>query len=171
MSATGAPDRSVTWEAADKGASCALGCLAGMSLLLGLGFGLWFLGGGAWKLLVAALLIGAGFGLALFLRSPRRGRWEVTFDPDARTITLLSRVEGQESVRVIDYDDVAEVELEEIERTTSGGEVVAFQRPVIVLTGGREPVRLDERLSVCDPEHAREVLDQMRRLLSSSGGS
>ncbi|MCD6361688.1 MAG: hypothetical protein J7M38_12610 [Armatimonadetes bacterium] len=158
-------DRSVTWEAADKGASCALGCVATSCLLLGLGFGLWYISGGVWKLVVAIPLLLAGMGLAMFLRSPRRGRWEVTFDPDARVITLLTRVEGREQVQVINYDDVAGIELEQIRRRMSDGEVTTFQRPVILLTGGREPVRLDERLSVRDPEHAREVLEQMRGLL------
>lgn len=165
MPETGAPDRSVTWEAADKGAGCALGCIATLCLLLGMGMGLWSLAGGAWKVVLAVVLVGAGIGLAVFLRSPRRGRWEVTFDPDARTITLLSRVEGRESAQVIGYDEVARVELEEIQRDTSRDGVATFHRPVIVLTGGREPVPLDERLSVRDPEHAREVLDQMRALL------
>ena len=161
----GSQSRAVTYEAADKHASCALGCYATACFALGIGMGLWYLSGGIWKAIVAVLGLLSGIGLVLFLRSPARGKWEVTLDPDERVIRLLTRVRGVESLRAISYDDVSHIELEEIERETSDGESATFRRPVIYLTGGREPVRFDERLSVRSAARAQEVLEQMRRLM------
>ncbi len=164
MAPSGPEAGPVTWEAADKGASCALGCLAGLCLLTGGALALWSLTGGIWKLILALPGLVAGAGLVAFLRSPWRGRWEVTFDPGERTITVLTRVHGRQTVQVIGFDEVAGIELEPIARRTSGGEIATFYRPVLQRKEGRAPLRLDERLSVRDAEHAREVLQQMRAL-------
>lgn len=55
-------DPVVTWEATDRGASCAGGCTVLVSLLVGFGAGVWSLWGGVWWAIIGAvpLLTGAG---------------------------------------------------------------------------------------------------------------
>lgn len=159
--------KEVTYHAADRGASCALGCVAFLCFVVAVGMGLWFILGGAgtWKVVAGVLGLGAGFGLAAFLRSPRRGRWEVTFCPEERVIRFYTRVRAEVSTEEISYDEVERIGLTPIERETSGGDTVSFQLPVIYLKGGREPCRFDERLSIRDPKRAQEMLEEMKGLL------
>ncbi len=156
----------VTWEAADKGASCALGCVAILLFTVALGCGLWFLSGGVWKIVLAAVCALGGIGLVVFIKSPSRGRWEVTIDPGERVIRLVTRVDRQTTVREIAFDNVQSIQLEEIEREASNGEVLTAHLPVIHLVGEAEPVRFDQRLSVRSASRAAEVLEQMRGLLA-----
>jgi hypothetical protein len=169
MPEAGRQEREVTYHAADRGASCTLGCLILVCFLLGIGMGLWSISGGAgiWKTVVGALALLAGIGLITFLRSPVRGRWEVTFDVDERVIRFYSRVHRQASTEEISFDEVARIALTPIERETSGGEIVAFQLPVIYFKSGREPLRFDERLSIREPQRAEDVLREMNELLRS----
>ena len=155
----------VTYHAADRGATCSLGCIASLCFILGIGMGLWFIWGGIWKAIVAVSALLSGIGLVTFLRSPTRGRWEVTFDPEARVVRYCTRVRRRETTEKISYDEVDHIALAPIERETSRREVVTFQLPVIHLKGGREPIRFDERLSIRDPERAEEVLKEMNELL------
>ena len=154
----------VTWEAADKGASCAMGCIASTCFALAVGMGLWWLSGGLWKAVVAVVAMLGGLGIMAFLRRPSRGKWEVTFDPGERVIRLLTRVNRRDEVREIGFDDVARIALEEIQRETSDGKLATFQRLVIHLEGG-DVVALDERLSVRDKTRAQETLAQMREMI------
>lgn len=156
--------RVVTWEAADRGASCCLGCWAWVMILGGAGLGVWYVTGGAWKLAIGLLLMAAGAGVLLFMRSSRRGRWEIRFDRDRREVTLFSRKGGEEITRVIAFDEIVAVQLEQIKRDVSTGGDVPHLRPVLYLRSG-EQVPLDERLSVKRPERADEVLRQMREIL------
>jgi len=165
MTDSGQQAREVTYHAADRGATCTLSCLAFSCLLLGIGMGLWFIAGGIWKMAVALLALAAGISLVAFVRSPMRGRWEVTFDLDAHVIRLYTRVHGKASTEEIGFDEVQRIGLTPIERDTSKGEAVTFQLPVIYLKGDREPIRFDERLSVRDPERAQQMLAEMNELL------
>jgi len=164
---SGQQAREVTYHAVDRGASCLLGCLALSCLLLGVGMGLWFVTGGMaiWKAAVAVLGVGAGISLVAFLRSPMRGRWEVTFDPEARIVRIYTRVRGKASTEEIGFDEIERIGLTPVERETSRGEMATSQLAVLYLKGGREPVRFDERLSISDPERAEEVLAEMNELL------
>ncbi len=167
MADSGQQAREVTYHAADRGASCLLGCLALSCLVLGVGMGLWFATGGMaiWKAAVAVLGVGAGISLLAFLRSPMRGRWEVTFDPEARIVRIYARVRGNAITEEISFDEIERIGLTPVERETSQGEIADFQVPVLYLKGGRAPVRFDERLSISDPERAEEVLAEMNELL------
>ena len=164
---SGHESREVTYHAADRGASCAVGCLAFLGFALAIGMGLWSVleGMGTWKLVVGVVGLGSGVGLVAFLRSPRRGRWEVTFDPEARVIRFYTRVRGEVSAEEISYDEVERIGLTPVERETSAGDTVTFQFPVIHLRGGRDPLRFDERLSIRDPKRAQELLEEMKGLL------
>jgi len=140
MSNRSGGQREVTYHAADPGASCVLGCLASLGFALAIGMGLWFMLGGmqAWKVVVGVLGLGAGFGLAAFLRSPRRNSWEVTFDREERVIRFRARVGGEVTTGEISYDEVESIGLTPIQRETSEGEAVTFQLPVIYRKGGRD---------------------------------
>ncbi len=157
-------DPIVTYEAADRGATCCMGCWAWTMLLAGIGLGLWYITGGTWKLVAGGALIAAGVGLLLFMRSSRRGRWELTFDRDRREVIMRTRVQGTEVERMIPFHEIKSIELEEITRDVTTGDDVPFLRPVFHLNSG-ERLPVDPRLSVKDPERAREVADEMRGIL------
>lgn len=164
----GSDEGVVTYEAADRGASCCLGCWAWLMILTGVGLGLWFIAGDAWKLIVGSVLVIAGIGVLLFMRSSRRGRWEIRLDRDRRELTLVSREHGEEVERVIAFDQIVAVELEPLTRDVSTGEGVRYLRPVFYLRSG-EQVPVDERLSIKRPDRAEEFARQMRDLLGLTG--
>ena len=157
-------DNMVTYEAADRGASCCLGCWATTMMIAGAGVLLWYVAGGSWKLIVGGVLILAGAGLFLFMRSSRRGRWEVTFDSDRREVLISSSSQGTYVERAIPFQEIVAVELEQITRDVSTGDDVAFLRPVLHLESG-EQVEFDERLSVKSPSRAEEVVEEMRNIV------
>lgn len=165
-------DNVVTWEAADRGARCTLGCTVFLLLAAGLGLGVWSFWGGVWKPIVGAVLLLVGIGLLLWMRSPARGRWEISFDPDRKLVRLTSCKGSESSEREFDFREIAEIELEEIRRDVTTGENVPYLLPVFRLKNG-ETVRLNERMSIKDPERAREVVEQMRALIGRrrAGGS
>lgn len=157
-------DQVVTWEAADHGARCAVGCTVVVLLLVGFGLGVWSLWGGFWWAIIGAAPLLAGVGLLLWIRSPARGRWEISFDLQRRIVRLTSSRGHESSVREFGFREVADIELEEIRRDVSTGENVPYLLPVFRLKSG-EVIRLDKRMSIKDPERAREVIEQMRALI------
>ncbi|MGC9318719.1 MAG: hypothetical protein ACP5KN_11880 [Armatimonadota bacterium] len=161
-------DAAVTWEAADRGASCTMGCFATLLLLLGLGSLLWYTTGGTWKLIVGGVSLAAGVGLVLFMRSRRRGRWEITIDPEPEVVRIFTREMGVENEREIPFAQIQEIELREIRRDVTIGENVPYQLPVFRLCDGEE-VALDERMSIRDPDRAEETLARMRKLVHGAG--
>jgi hypothetical protein len=162
--------RIVTYEAADRGAVCCLGCQAWALILAGVALGVWYLfAGGLWRAVIALILLVGGIALARHL-SVGRNRWEVSFDRDRRIVTLLSAVSGEKHVREIPFDSIEDIALREITRDTSAGENLPHQLPVFRLISGEE-VALDERLSVRDPDRAAEVREEMRELLGLSPGA
>lgn len=164
MAGRAGADNIVTWEAADRGARCALGCTVFALLIAGLGLGVWSLWGGAWKAVAGILLLLGGVGLLHWLRSPARGRWEISFDPDRKLVRLTSRKGSEASEREFGFREIAAIELEEIRRDVSTGKDVPYLLPVFHLRSG-EIVRLNERMSIKDPERAREVVEQMWALI------
>ncbi|MEA3403267.1 MAG: hypothetical protein U9R79_18640 [Armatimonadota bacterium] len=163
-----ASENAVTWEAADRGASCTMGCFATLLLLIGLGALLWFFAGGAWKLIVSGVSLAAGVGLLLFMRSPMRGRWEITIDPEPEVVRIYGRRRGVVDEREIPFDQIEAIELREITRDVTIGENVPYQLPVFRLVDGEE-VALDERMSIRDPDRAEETLARMRKLVHGAG--
>lgn len=162
--------RVVTYEAADRGAVCCLGCQAWALILGGVGFAVWYLlAGDLWRIIVGLILLIGGFALWRYL-SKGRNRWEVSFDRDRRVVTLLSRVAGETEQREIPFDEITAVELRTITRDVSTGEDVPHRLPVFVLASG-ERVALDERLSIKNTERADEVAGEMRTLLGLRGGA
>ena len=157
-------DNVVTWEAADRGARCTLGCMVFALLAAGLGLGVWSFWGETWRAIAGAVLLLAGIGLLRWLRSPARGRWEISFDPDRRVVRLTASKGRESSEREFGFREIAAIELEEITRDVSTGENVPYLLPVFRLRSG-EVVRLSERMSIKDPERAREVVEQMRELI------
>ncbi len=158
--------RIVTYEAADRGAVCCLGCQAWVLVLAGVGFGIWYATDrDLWRIIVAGILLMGGLTLYLYLR--KRNRWEVTFDRDRQVVTLFSSVAGDVEKREIDFDRIEAVSLREITRDVTTGEDVPHQLPVFHLEAGEE-VPLDQRLSIKDSERAEEVADEMRALLGLS---
>jgi hypothetical protein len=163
--------RVVTYEAADRGAVCCLGCQAWTLILGGLGFGVWYLlARDLWRVVIGGILLIGGIALIRHL-STGRNRWEVSFDRDRRVLTLLSQQQGTREVREIPFDAVEAVLLREITRDVTTGEGVPHLLPVFHLGSG-EKVALDERLSIKDPERGEEVAEEMRALLglSEDGG-
>lgn len=155
----------VTWEAADRGATCALGCIAAILITGGVGVGIWgAITGGVWQVIVAALCLIGAAGVIWFVHSPRRGRWEVSFYPGRRVVEVYMRVEGEEHEREIPFDDIAEIRLEEITRDVTAGEDMPYLLPVFVLRNG-DQVALDRRMSVRDPERASEIVERMEKLV------
>lgn len=156
--------RVVTYEAADRGAVCCLGCQAWVLVLAGIGFGVWYyLEAQLWRGVVGAIfLIG---GIALYRHIVKgRNRWEVSFDRDLRVVTLFSQERGTRQVREIPFDNIEAVILRDITRDVTSGERVPHKLPVFRLNSG-EKVALDMRLSIKDPERAEEVAEEMRELL------
>ncbi|HCA45854.1 MAG TPA: hypothetical protein DEP45_00470 [Armatimonadetes bacterium] len=154
----------VTYEAADRGAVCCLGCHAWLLILGGIGLVVWYLfGEGVWAAITGAILVVGGLALSRFLVRGR-SRWEVSFDRQRRVVTITSCVSRGTLVREIPFAQIVSIELREITRNVSTGSDVPYQLPVFRLTSGEE-VALDERLSVKDSERAGEVLEEMRRLL------
>ncbi|MGI5819875.1 MAG: hypothetical protein ACOX9R_17465 [Armatimonadota bacterium] len=160
--------RVVTYEAADRGAVCCLGCQAWVMIFAGAGFGAWYLlQGDLWRIIVGLILFIGGTALARYVTAGRN-RWEVSFDRDRRVITLLTRIGGTTERREIPYEDVEAVVLQTITRDVTGGDDVPHHVPVFRLSSG-ERVVLDERLSIKDPDRAEEVLAEMRTLLGLNG--
>jgi hypothetical protein len=156
--------RVVTYEAADRGAVCCLGCQAWVLVLAGLGFGVWYLfAGELWRVVVGLILLVGGIALHRHLATGRN-RWEVSFDRDRRIVKLLSRESGTREVREIPFARIDDVILRDITRDVSSGENVPHKLPVLVLESG-EKVPLDTRLSIRDPERAVEVQEEMRALV------
>lgn len=166
---TGPTQRVVTYEAADRGAVCCLGCQSWLFILAGIALAVWYLvAGDLWKIIIAAILVIGGISLSRFLKTGRN-RWEVSFDRDRRIVTLTSTVEGTTSLREIPFDKIEAVELREITRDDSTGAGVPYRLPVFRLASGEE-VALDERLSIKRSERAEEVADEMRALLAEEAG-
>jgi len=157
----------ITYHAADQFGSCALGCVVFSCFAVGAGMGLWYLLGvpSPWKLVVAVPALMSGIGLVVFLRSPKRGCWEVTFDPEARVVRLYARERGEVTTQEFGFDEIEGISLRPVERISSEGRAVTFQLPVLQLRGGRGLVRFPEKLSVRDPERAEQVLEEMKQLL------
>lgn len=156
--------RVVTYEAADRGAVCCLGCQGWVMIFGGMALGVWYwCRGGLWRLVVGLIVAIGGIALLRYLATGRN-RWEVSFDRDRRVVTLMSRVSGTIERREIPFDEIGAVVLQEIGRDVSTGESVVHHLPVLRLTSD-ERVPLDHRLSIKDPERAREVADEMRSLL------
>ncbi len=159
--------RVVTYEAADRGAVCCLGCQAWALILGGIGFGVWAaFDAHLWRAVVGAILLIGGIALNRYLATGRN-RWEVSFDRDRRLVTLFSYEGGSREVREIPFDDIRAVLLRDITRDVTDGENVPHRLPVLQLVSG-EKVPLDERLSIKDPERAEEVAEEMRALLGLS---
>ncbi len=154
----------VTWEAADRGARCAMGCSIAVLLLVGVVLAvLGLLRGPNWWTLGFGGLCGlAGIGLLLFMRSPRRGRWEISFDGDRRVVRLVASERGQVTEREFGFGEIRAIELEQITRDVSTA--VPYLLPVFRLKSG-ETVRLYESMSIKSPERAEEVVAQMRELV------
>ncbi|MGD9495148.1 MAG: hypothetical protein AB7Y46_02440 [Armatimonadota bacterium] len=162
-------DRTVTWEAADRGARCTLGCTALLLALLGVALAIWGGVRGAWWMaLLAGLCVLGAVGLLSFLRSRALGRWEISFERERRVVRLYARERGEERVREFAFAEIAAIELERISRDVSAGEGVPYLLPVFRLKSG-ETVRLDTRMSIRDPKRAEEVVTQMRALVGLSG--
>jgi len=159
----------VTYEAADRGAVCALGCIGWLLILVGAGFGLWYIGGGLWKLVVGLPLLLGGLGMVWYLRSPLRRRWELSFDRTREVAIIRTHSREGREEREIPFADIEAIELAEIVRDVSEGENVPYLLPVFRLRGG-ETVRLDREMSVRDPERAEQVADEMRYLVGLIGG-
>jgi len=158
-------DRVVTYEAADRGAVCCLGCQAWTMILAGVAVGVWYgFSGDLWKIIVGLILIIGGIALSRYLTTGRN-RWEVSFDRDRRIVALTSLVDGERQAREIPFGEIEAVELREITRDVTAGEGVLYRLPILRLLSGEE-VALDERLSIKDPERAEEVLEEMRALLA-----
>lgn len=155
--------RVVTYEAADRGAVCCLGCQAWVLILGGIGFGAWFyFEEGIWRVVIGAILVVGGFALHRYIAG--RNRWEVSFDRDRQVMTLLTQERGTREVREIPFGSIEGVMLQEITRDISDGENVSHHRPVFRLSSG-ERVAVDPRLSIKQPDRAQEVLEEMRELL------
>ncbi len=160
----GTQKRIVTYEAADRGAVCCLGCQAWALILGGVGFGVWYLlAGELWRAVIGGVLLIGGIALIRHL-STGRNRWEVSFDRDRRVVSLLSQEGGTREVREIPFAAIEAVLLREITRDVTTGEDVPHLLPVFELRSG-EKVALDTRLSIKDPERAEEVAEEMRTLL------
>ena len=158
--------RVITYEAADRGAVCCLGCQQWTLVLIGVALIGWYAYSRVlWALVVGIVLVLAGVGLGRVLRSSRRGRWEISFDRDRRIVTIVSQTRGGTTERVLPFDEIATVELEEIRRDVSTGDDVPYLRPVLHLTSG-EIVPLDERMSVKRPDRAQEIAEQMREIIA-----
>lgn len=156
--------RVVTYEAADRGAVCCLGCQAWVLVLGGIGFGVWYYyETDLWRGVIGAILLIGGIALHRYLATGRN-RWEVSFDRDRRVVTLLSQERGTRQVREIPFGDIEAVILRDITRDVTAGDGVAHRLPVFRLKSG-EKVALDTRLSIKDPERAEEVAEEMRELL------
>ncbi|MFP4248290.1 MAG: hypothetical protein ACLFU7_01450 [Armatimonadota bacterium] len=163
----GTQKRIVTYEAADRGAVCCLGCQAWTLVLGGAGFGLWYLlAGELWRVVIGGILLIGGIALMRHL-STGRNRWEVSFDRERRVVSLLTQEGGTREVREIPFDEIGAVLLREITRDVTTGEDVPHLLPVFELQSGGK-VALDERLSIKDPERAEEVAEEMRALLGLS---
>jgi len=163
---SGADENVVTWEAADRGARCAMGCSIIVLLLVGVALVIaGALRGPSWWMVgVGGLCVLAGIGLLLFIRSPRRGRWEISFDGDRRVVRLVASEGRQVTEREFGFGEIRAIELEQITRDVSTGDNVPFLLPVFRLKNG-ETVRLHERMSIKRPERADEVIAQMRELV------
>lgn len=163
---SGADENVVTWEATDRGARCAMGC--SIIVLMAVGLALAIVGvlrGPSWWLIgLGGLCALAGVGLLLFVRSPRRGRWEISFDGDRRVVRLIASEGGRVTEREFRFSEIHAIELERITRDVSTGDNVPFLLPVFRLKSG-ETVRLYERMSIKDPDRAGEVVAQMRELV------
>ncbi len=159
-----APGDVVTWEATDRGANmCLFGCVPLGLFCVALGFGIWAIWGGWWKLIVVALAVAGIVGIVLFQRSPRRGRWEISFDPGAEVVRICRGRGSDETVQEIPFEKIEAIRLQAIHRDVTEGQGVEFFVPVFHLRGG-EQVRLDERMSIRNPDRAEEVVEQMREL-------
>lgn len=159
--------RVVTYEAADRGAVCCLGCQAWALILAGIGFGAWaFFDAQLWRAVIGAILLIGGIALNRYLATGRN-RWEVSFDRDRRLVTILSYEAGSREVREIPFEDIRAVLLRDITRDVTSGASVPHKLPVLQLVSG-DNVALDERLSIKDPERADEVAEEMRALLGLS---
>lgn len=163
---SGAGENVVTWEATDRGARCAMGCSIMVLLLVGAVLAIvGALRGPSWWMVgFGGLCALAGIGLLLFMRSPRRGRWEISFDGDRRVVRLTARERGQVAEREFRFREIRAIELEQIARDDSTGKNVPYLLPVFRLNSG-EIVRLYERMSIKRPERAEEVVAQMRELV------
>ncbi len=161
-----APDRVVTYEAVDRGARCALGCISLVLLLIGVTLAITgaMRGGNPWLIGLGVLAVLAGAGQLAFMNSPARGRWEISFDCDERVVRVFCREKGTETRQEFPFEDIAAIELERITRDDSTGDNVPYLLPVLHLKNG-EVVRLNERMSIKDPERAEEVVNQMRALV------
>lgn len=156
--------RVVTYEAADRGAVCCLGCQAWFLILAGIALGVWYAyTRELWQIITGLILLVGGLALQRYITSGRN-RWEVSFDRDRKVVTLLTQVKGTRERREIPFEEIAAVVLLEISRDVSTGDDVVHYLPVFRLNSG-ERVELDYRLSVKDPERAQEVLDEMQSLL------
>ena len=163
-----APQRPVvTYEAADRGAVCCLGCQAWLLVLGGIALVAWYFlrEVGVWAPVVGAILVLGGLGLSRYL-ARGRNRWEVSFDRQRRVVTITSCVRRKTQTREIPFADISFIELREITRDVSTGSAVPYTLPAFRLVSGEE-VALDERLSIKDPERAEEVAAEMRGLLSA----
>ncbi len=171
MTPAGQADDVITYEAADRGANCAIGCTVVMLLALGPVLAIWgaLRGLDWWMLGFGILSVLAGVGLLAFMRSARRGRWEISFDRDRRVVRLYAREGGQETAREFAFHEIAEIELEQITRDVSTGDDVPYLLPVFRLKGG-EAIRLHERMSIKNPERAEETVNGMRALVGLIDG-
>ncbi len=159
------PERVVTYEAADRGAVCCLGCQAWTMILAGVAVGVWYaFSGDLWKIIAGLILIIGGIALSRYLATGRN-RWEVSFDRDRRIVALTSLVSGETQAREIPFGEIESVQMREITRDVTTAEGVPYKLPILRLHSGEE-VALDERLSIKDPERAEEVLEEMRSLLA-----
>jgi len=161
------PDQNVvTWEATDRGARCAMGCSIIALLLVGVALAIVgaLRGPNWWTLGFGGLCALAGVGLLLFMRSPRRGRWEISFDGDRRVVRLVASERGQVTEREFGFGEIRAIELEQIARDVSTGDNVRYLLPVFCLKSG-ETVRLYEGMSIKSAERAEEVVAHMRELV------
>lgn len=166
MADRSAPDRVVTYEAVDRGARCFLGCMSLLFLLVGVTVAITgaVRGGSPWLIGLGVLGVLAGAALLAFMNAPARGRWEISFDCNRRIVRLVCRERGIETRQEFAFQDIAAIELERITRDDSTGDNVPYLLPVLHLKNG-EVVRLNERMSIKDPERAEETVNQMRALV------
>ena len=156
--------RIVTYEAADRGAVCCLGCQAWLMILGGIALGVWyFYERDLRQAVVGAIVLIGGIALRRYLATGR-SRWEVSFDRDRCVVTLVTQERGTREMREIPFDDIKAIIVRDITRDVTSGEDVPHKLPVLELRS-QEKVALDRRLSIKDPERAEEVAAEMRALV------